>query len=528
MSERPKPTPVALYARVSSDRQDVDLSVAAQLRALRDYADKNGYVVVSEYVDEAESGRVDDRPEFNKMIDEASMPEAAFREILVWKFSRFTRKREHAVAYKSMLRRKGVRVVSITEHADDTPSGKLLEGIIESVDEFYSENLAQEVLRGMREAASRGFWITGSAPYGYRKIMVHDGAKKRVKLEPEEIAAQVVKRIFKSAELGSGMMDIARELNDEGISSPRRKPWGKTSVHAMLINEVYKGTLVWGTNAKDGAEPVRVEKAFPGIVSTAQFNRVSKLMRSRAPRVVHPRRVGSPFLFSRLIKCKICNRALTGQYSKGGRYSYYVCQSMIKRGKGACKTPRLNARCFEELVVDRIRSSILTGTVIGDLKKVVTKELDGLVREQRRRLETIEYELADVRRRIGRLWDLVETTDDDLGDTSQRIRANRDRQMRLEASLEEVKVILSQRSAIRDRVESIAANALDMTEFLKESELSERKALAETFVREIVVMPGKAVVRYTVPMAVDSHSPGGDSEEVPLDGPDKSAVGRAQ
>ena len=157
MNEQHDPMPAALYARVSSERQDVDLSVAAQLRALRDYARKNGYVVAREYVDEAESGRIADRPEFRKMIDEATKSDAAFREILVWKFSRFTRKREHAVAFKSMLRRRGVRVVSITEHADDTPTGKLLEAIIESVDEFYSENLAQEVSRGMREAASRGF-----------------------------------------------------------------------------------------------------------------------------------------------------------------------------------------------------------------------------------------------------------------------------------------------------------------------------------------------------------------------------------
>ena len=141
MSKKKDLIPAALYARVSSDRQDVDLSVAAQLRALRDYAERNGYLVVREYVDEAESGRIADRPQFRLMLDEASKQEAPFNEILVWKFSRFTRKREHAVAFKSMLRRKGVRVVSITEQADDTPTGKLLEGIIESVDEFYSENL---------------------------------------------------------------------------------------------------------------------------------------------------------------------------------------------------------------------------------------------------------------------------------------------------------------------------------------------------------------------------------------------------
>ena len=142
MKKHPQPlTPAALYARVSSNRQDVDLSVAAQLRALRDYAEKNGYSVAREYVDEAESGRVADRPQFREMIEEGSRLNAPFEVILVWKFSRFTRKREHAVAFKSMLRRKGVKVVSITEHADDSPTGKLMEAIIESVDEFYSENL---------------------------------------------------------------------------------------------------------------------------------------------------------------------------------------------------------------------------------------------------------------------------------------------------------------------------------------------------------------------------------------------------
>ena len=83
MAERHDYTPAALYARVSSDRQDVDLSVAAQLRALRDHARKNDYMIVREYVDEAESGRIADRPQFRRMIDEATKPEAPFKEILI-------------------------------------------------------------------------------------------------------------------------------------------------------------------------------------------------------------------------------------------------------------------------------------------------------------------------------------------------------------------------------------------------------------------------------------------------------------
>ena len=309
MNDRLDLTPVALYARVSSDRQDVDLSIAAQLRALRDYAEKNGYLVAREYVDEAESGRIADRPQFTKMLDEAAKPEAPFKEILVWKFSRFTRKREHAVAFKSMLRRRGIRVVSITEQADDTPTGKLLEAIIESVDEFYSENLAQEVTRGMREAASRGFWVTSYAPYGYSRVMVQDGPKKRPTLELDPPADAVVKRIFDMALQGKSSLDITKALNAEGVASPRGKRWLKSTIHTILSNEAYTGTVIWGAKAKDGAPPVRVEKAFPALVSKRKFRQVAGLLRSRAPKSVHPRRASSPYLLSGLVRCETCGKS---------------------------------------------------------------------------------------------------------------------------------------------------------------------------------------------------------------------------
>ena len=516
MSNRNDYTPVALYARVSSDRQDVDLSVAAQLRALRDYAAKNDYLVVREFVDEAESGRIADRPQFRKMIDEATKSQAPFREILVWKFSRFTRKREHAVAFKSMLRRKGVRVVSITEHADDTPTGKLMEAIIESLDEFYSENLAQEVLRGMREAASRGFWISSHAPFGYNRVMVQDGPKKRPTLETNPDTSRIVKRIFDMAEAAKGTLEITRTLNKEGIASPRGKLWGKTSVHGILINEAYTGTLVWGAKAKDEAEPVRVEKAFPAIVSKAQFRRVNQLMRSRAPRFSHPRRVGSSYLLSGMIKCQACKTPLTGRFAKSGQYAYYVCPTNIKIGNGACETPTLNARRFEEMVVNRIRSNILTEDCIHALVKVVESEMGGVTREQRKRLETIDSELTDVRQRLGKLYNLVETTDMEVDDFKPRIRELRERQDRLECSAEEARAALAQRRKVLDDVNAVAAYAKEMKDFLDESELTERRAFIETFVKEILVVPGDALMRYTVPMPDDSMAPGKATEKVAL------------
>ncbi len=524
MSERPDPTPAALYARVSSDRQDVDLSVSAQLRALRDYAEKNNYLVACEYIDEAESGRVADRPQFRQMLDAASADDAPFEEILVWKFSRFTRKREHAVAFKSMLRRRGIRVVSITEHADDSPTGKLMEAIIESVDEFYSENLAQEVARGMREAASRGFWVSSRAPYGYKRVHVQDGAKKRPRLEPDPDTAPVVKRIFSLAAAGKGVTEITRTLNDDGIANPTGRSWSKNGVHILLTNEVYTGTLVWGVSAQNGEPPVRVEDAFQAIVSKELFNRVQSLMRSRAPSRVHPRRVGSSYLLSGLIRCKHCRSALTGQDSKGGAFSYYVCQSLLKRGRKACEAPRLNARRFERLVVEQIRTNILTESNIRDLVRLVGEEMDGVAREQGQKLETIESELADVRRRLDRLYHLMETTELDMTDVLPRVREHKERRERLEQAASVARAALSERRDVLADVETITAYAKDMSRFLATSELTESKAFIRSFVKEIAVAPGAATIRYTIPMPEDSPLRGGKAEDVALGSPVLSTV----
>ena len=518
MSNNTDLAPVALYARVSSDRQDVDLSVAAQLRALHDYADKNDYLVVREYIDEAESGRVADRPQFRKMLDEASKPEAPFHEILVWKFSRFTRKREHAVAFKSMLRRKGIRVVSITEHADDTPTGKLMEAIIESVDEFYSENLAQEVTRGMREAASRGFWMTTYAPYGYRRLYVQDGAKKRPRLELNPPHDAVVRRIFDLTLQGKTTLDILKTLNAEGIPSSHGKRWTKTVIHKILVNEAYTGTLVWGTNAKDGQDPVRVEDAFPAIVSQQEFQRVRKLLASRAPAITHPRRAASPYLLSGLAKCETCGKALSASEAKSGKYTYYVCQSILKLGSGSCETPRLNAKSFEDIIITNIRDHILTESNIRDLVKLLDEEMDGVAREQRQNLETIEAELEEVKRKLDRIWHFVESTDLDMADASERILQHRHRREQLEAAAEEARAVLAQRRELLDSADTIAAFAADMGEFLKTSELTETKAFVRSFVKEVLVRPGGATIVYTIPTPEDSPIGGADAAEIALNG----------
>ena len=497
-------TPAAFYARVSSDRQDVDLSVSAQLRALKDYARANGYSVARQYVDEAESGRVADRPQFREMIEEGSKPNAPFEVILVWKFSRFTRKREHAVAFKSMLRRKGIRVVSITEHADDSPTGKLMEAIIESVDEFYSENLAQEVVRGMREAASRGFFLGSKAPFGYKRVKVNDGAKERPTLEVDPTAAPIVKGIFESSLRSNGLKEICRELNDRGITNRGRR-WYKGGLHYLLTNEAYTGTAVWGrtTKVEKAQDPVRVEGAWPALVPRELFDAVQQAMRDRAPKVQRPGRVGSKFLLSGLLKCGVCGRPYSGQGAKSGQFAYYICGTLFREGAGTCSARYLNAPRVEEFVVEKIRERILTEETIVELVTLVAEEIDAMAGELSGRLEVIDAELRDVRKRLERLYEALETSELTLEVLSPRILSLRHREEQLEAARDDAERQLEQRRVALPNTEEIAEYVADFRDFLKDGTFPERKALIRNFVEGIEVVGDEATLTYTVPMPND-------------------------
>ena len=497
-------TPAAFYARVSSDRQDVDLSVSAQLRALKDYARANGYSVARQYVDEAESGLVADRPQFREMIEEGSKPKAPFDVILVWKFSRFTRKREHAVAFKSMLRRKGIRVVSITEQAEDNATGRLLEGIIESVDEFYSENLAQEVVRGMREAASRGFFLGSKAPFGYRRVKVSDGMKERPTLEVDPATAPVVKEIFESSLSGYGLKEICRTLNDRGITN-RGKRWYKGGLHYLLTNEAYTGTAVWGrtTKVEKAQDPVRVEGAWPALVSRDLFDAVQQAMRDRAPKVQRPGRVGSKFLLSGLLKCGVCGRPYSGQGAKSGQFAYYVCGTLFREGAGTCSARYLNAPRVEDFIVEKIRERILTEETIVELVTLVAEEIDAMAGELSGRLEVIEAKLRDVRKRLERLYEALETSELTLEVLSPRIFSLRHREEQLEAAREDAETQLEQRRVELPTTEEIKRYVADFREFLQEGTFPERKALIRNFVEGIEVVGDEATLTYTVPMPKD-------------------------
>jgi len=139
-----------LYARFSSDNQREE-SIDAQLRALREYCERNGIVVIHEYCDRARSATTDDRPEFLDMIADSKTKDFDF--IIVHKLDRFSRNRYDSAYYKRELKKNGVALISILEYMDDSPESVILESVLEGMSEYYSKNLAREVMKGMKESA---------------------------------------------------------------------------------------------------------------------------------------------------------------------------------------------------------------------------------------------------------------------------------------------------------------------------------------------------------------------------------------
>jgi site-specific DNA recombinase len=504
---------VVIYSRVSSDSQDVDLSISAQLRALRDYAQKHDHEVIREFVDEAESGRTASRPAFKEMIALAKTRQPAFEAILVWKLNRFARSRVDSITYKTLLKSKGIKVISINEPLDDSPSGQLLEGVIESVDEFYSTSLGQDIKRGMRENAQRGFFNGSRPPYGFNKMPVKDGAKTRYKLAPDpegSIAIQTIRRIFDMALNDVGCKEIAKIVNREGFRTSTGRRWGKTTVHKVLTNEAYCGNLVWGGRPghpaiRSSDPPVRVNNAWPAIIDIATFVRVQEKMSFKRPEATHPRTIPSFYLLSGLLFCS-CGHAMIGRSAKSHQYYYYMCNGSFKQGKDACDARALPKDKLEQLVIEQIKERVLNQEWLEELVGLVNKELDSSHDILRDRLDAIDAELNDVRIRLSKLYDALETGKLSLGDLAPRIKELRTREDELSKARLQLEAEKTTRGIKHVDAKVIKSYARDLKSLLEEADIAESKAFLRSFIKRIEVNKRQATIHYNLPMPPDGKS----------------------
>lgn len=152
------------YARYSSDKQRGE-SIDGQIRAMQAWADKNGVEIVMLYIDAAESATDDARNEFQKMI--ADLKDTKPDYVLTHKMDRFARNRYDSAIYKREIQRAGARYIAVDQPIDDSPEGVILESLLEGMAEYYSKNLAREVMKGMRENAYKAQFNGGWVPLGY-------------------------------------------------------------------------------------------------------------------------------------------------------------------------------------------------------------------------------------------------------------------------------------------------------------------------------------------------------------------------
>ena len=347
------------YIRVSDERQD-EYSPDSQLKKIREYAAKEGYIIPDEYVfyDDGISGKsTRKRDDFNRMIAIAKEKTHPFDVIYVWKFSRFARNQEESMVYKNLLKKKGVTVVSVSEPIPEGHFGSLIERIIEWTDEYYIVNLGVEVTRGMTEKASRGE-PTCAPPFGY---FMRDG-----KYYPDEESgkANIVREVFTLYANGVKQREIAIMLGERGIRTRYGKKPENRWVDYMLHNACYIGKIRWctdGTKAVskrklDNENIMVVDGHHEPIISMELWEKVQKML--EAQKKAYPkyakREQSVQYMLKGLVRCSACGGTLACNGVKSGK-AKARCMQCCNYSRGSCQTshsitiPKIEAAFIEGL-----------------------------------------------------------------------------------------------------------------------------------------------------------------------------------
>ena len=485
-----EPIRVAVYVRVSSEGQDIANSVDRQLSQCRTYAAANNMAVVATYIDEAISGRTDARPRFQEMYSDTAGKEKPFEAVLVWKFARFARNRIHSALYKNRFKRRGVRVISASEYTDDSSAGRFMENVIEDVDQFYSDNLSEEVRSGQRKLAERGYYPGNRAPYGYRlKKVLDDNSESKGKayhnifvIEPSEAA--VVRRIFRETIAGRSRQDIRRGLKEDSIPTAlpknsgeaRSKQWPINTIGKIQHNLHYAGFIVWGVNSKSGDPPIIAPGLHEPIVSKEDFFQAERVMASNAPTIVHPKRTSSVYMMSGMLWCRLCGKKFVVRPSKCQTSRYYQCQTRRHDGVEVCDCPNLNIRDFEERFLEALFDDILCPSNLKCVIASMNRELALPYEEKYAWLASIEKELEAVYERQARIMTAYEGGAYTVDDYSKRMAPLRQEEADLRQRIEGTDKNLEHQAMVLTNPEAIMEFASHVSRAAaKHTTVAERK-----------------------------------------------------
>lgn len=341
-----------IYARYSSSGQREE-SIEGQLRECYDFARRNGLNVVGEYIDKAMTGKTDKRPDFQRMLRDSDR--GHFEAVIMWKMDRFARNRYDSAMYKYKLKKNGVRLFYAKETIPDGPEGIILESVMEGYAEYYSENLSQNVRRGMYDSALERKTL-GQKVIGYKT-----GTDGRFEIDPGQAA--VVRRIFEEYAAGECAKDIYTRLNEEGYRTSRGGLFNKNSLRRILENEKYIGVYTF--------MDIRDENGIPAIVDRQLFEKVQRMIKKNHD---SPAAKREQFLLTSKLFCGHCGEAMTGDggTSHNGKvYYYYTCNN--RKYKHTCKKERVAKDKIEQLVVDALIQLVHSDDFINEVANKVVE-----------------------------------------------------------------------------------------------------------------------------------------------------------
>ena len=484
----------AEYCRYSSSAQDDGFSIEAQQKAIASFAVSNGYDIQYSYIDRAKTGTNANRPEFQRMIEDAK--QGLFSVIIIHKTDRFSRNRLDSISYKSELSKYGVKVISVTENFGEGAEAELMLAMQESMAEYYSKNLAREVRKGMDVRASKGLHCGGKAPLGYDLV---EG-----KLLINEAEAEIVRLIFDM--YGNKKFtynDIAKELNARGYTTKLGNEFSVSSFNSILTQRKYIGEYVYNRRVsknlegkynshanKPEEEIVRIPNAVPRIIDDKTFNRVqSRLKQNKRKAGIYKSR--SNYLLSGLIFCGECNFHYQGNSRKGGSgtvYSSYRCGKK-QNHKIGCGNSEIEKNRLENFVIEQLQIYLFSDEAINEIVNQVNEYNKRVAKTNSKDVILYQKQLKQINKQISNITKAIANgVDEDImiDQINELNQSKKDLQKRIdEVALKELPKV--SKAEIKQVISSFST-------YLKENDTLECKRFIDNYVEKIIVYKDKVEV----------------------------------
>ena len=322
-----------IYARYSCDNQ-TEQSIEGQLRVCQQYAQNNDILIVDKYIDRAMTGTNDNRPDFQRMLKDSNKKQWDY--VIVYKLDRFSRDKYEATIHKHTLRENGVKLLSAMENIPDTPEGIILESLLEGMNQYYSAELSQKVLRGLKECYIKGHFTGGPPVFGYDIV-----DKKPV---VNEFETEIVREIFSKYAKGYTGKSIAESLINRGIRTKGGQYLDEKKLYKIIANTKYIGQV------KHGEEIYT--NIFPAIIDDVTWQQVQYIRNSNKHKP-GTKKHKFKFLLSGKLICGDCKTFLIGESGKsksGEVYKYYKCPARSRKNNN-CKLISIPKEWLENLVV---------------------------------------------------------------------------------------------------------------------------------------------------------------------------------